>query len=69
MPTYFSPGVYVEEVSSGSAPIAGAGTSVAGFIAIINRNGTTPQAETLVASGEIKLITNFTEFKQYFGLS
>jgi len=73
MPTYLSPGVYVEEVSSGSAPIAGAGTSVAGFIAIINRNGTTPQAEatpqakTLVASGEIKLITNFTEFKQYFG--
>ncbi|MFN5989299.1 MAG: hypothetical protein ACK47Q_07665, partial [Dolichospermum sp.] len=35
MPTYLSPGVYVEEVSSGSAPIAGAGTSVAGFIAII----------------------------------
>jgi len=67
MPTYLSPGVYVEEVSSGSAPIAGAGTSVAGFIAIINRNGTTPQAETLVASGEIKLITNFTEFKQFFG--
>jgi len=67
MPTYLSPGAYVEEVSSGSAPIAGAGTSVAGFIAIINRNGTTPQAETLVASGEIKLITNFTEFKQFFG--
>lgn len=35
MPTYLSPGVYVEEVSSGSAPIAGAGTSVAGIIGII----------------------------------
>ncbi|MEB3310422.1 MAG: phage tail sheath subtilisin-like domain-containing protein [Snowella sp.] len=35
MPTYSSPGVYVEEVSSGSAPITGAGTSVAGFIGII----------------------------------
>ena len=67
MPTYLSPGVYVEEVSSGSAPIAGAGTSVAGFIAIITRTETTPQAKTLVASGEIKLITNFTEFKQSFG--
>ena len=32
MPTYLSPGVYVEEVSSGSAPIAG--ISVAGFIGI-----------------------------------
>jgi phage tail sheath protein FI len=39
VPTYLSPGVYVEEVSSGSAPIAGAGTSVAGFIGIIT--GTT----------------------------
>jgi phage tail sheath protein FI len=67
MPTYLSPGVYVEEVSSGSAPIAGAGTSVAGFIAIIPRTETTPQAKTLVPSGEIKLITNFTEFKQFFG--
>jgi len=79
MPTYLSPGVYVEEVSSGSAPIAGAGTSVAGFIAILTHNGTTPQAgttppvettsqaKTLVSSGEIKLITNFTEFKQSFG--
>jgi phage tail sheath protein FI len=30
--TYLSPGVYVEEVPSGSAPIAGVGTSTAGFI-------------------------------------
>lgn len=35
MPTYLSPGVYVEEVASGSAPIAGVGTSTAGFIGII----------------------------------
>jgi len=67
MPTYLSPGVYVEEVSSGSAPIAGAGTSVAGFIAIITPNEATSSDETLVSSGEIKLITNFTEFKQNFG--
>lgn len=32
MPQYLSPGVYVEEVPSGSAPIAGVGTSTAGFI-------------------------------------
>lgn len=35
MPTYTTPGVYVEEVASGSAPIAGVGTSTAGFIGIV----------------------------------
>lgn len=36
MPTYLSPGVYVEEIASGSAPIAALSTSTAGFIGIIN---------------------------------
>ncbi|TYQ30997.1 phage tail sheath family protein [Pseudanabaena sp. UWO310] len=36
MPTYLSPGVYVEEVASGLAPITGVGTSTAGFIGIIS---------------------------------
>ena len=36
MPAYLSPGVYVEEVASGSAPIAGVGTSVAAFIGILS---------------------------------
>ncbi|PSB51016.1 phage tail sheath family protein [filamentous cyanobacterium Phorm 6] len=40
MPNYSSPGVYVEEVSSGSAPISGVGTSTAGFIGVINTPGT-----------------------------
>ena len=35
MPIYLSPGVYVEEVPSGSAPIAGVSTSTAGFIGAI----------------------------------
>ena len=35
MPIYLSPGVYVEETPSGSAPIAGVGTSVAAFIGTI----------------------------------
>jgi hypothetical protein len=34
---YKSPGVYVEEIASGSAPIAGVGTSTAGFIGVIKR--------------------------------
>ncbi|MBD2503811.1 phage tail sheath family protein [Anabaena azotica] len=41
MPPYLSPGVYVEEVPAGASPIAGVGTSTAGFIAIITQ-GTIP---------------------------
>ncbi len=41
--TYLSPGVYVEEVPSGSAPIVGVGTSTAGFIGVIApKEGTEP---------------------------
>lgn len=32
MPQYLSPGVYVQEVPSAVQPIAGVGTSTAGFI-------------------------------------
>ena len=32
---YLSPGVHVEEVSSGSRPIEGVGTSIAGFIGFV----------------------------------
>jgi phage tail sheath protein FI len=35
MPTYLTPGVYVEEVSSGSKPIEGVATSVAAFIGLL----------------------------------
>lgn len=38
MPIYLSPGVYVEEIASGSAPIVGVGTSIAAFIGTINAN-------------------------------
>jgi phage tail sheath protein FI len=34
MPTYLSPGVYVEEVSSGKKPIEGVGTAVAAFVGL-----------------------------------
>ncbi|MCU0541086.1 MAG: phage tail sheath subtilisin-like domain-containing protein [Oscillatoriaceae cyanobacterium Prado104] len=46
MPTYLSPGVYVEEISSGIAPIAGVGTSTAGFIGIITIEGTNKKEGT-----------------------
>ena len=34
MPTYLSPGVYVEEVESGARPLEGVGTAVAAFVGL-----------------------------------
>jgi hypothetical protein len=62
-----APGVYVEQVSSGSAPIAGAGTSTAAFIGIVPDTIKNPDGNAIAAVGEVKLITNFTEFKTSFG--
>jgi phage tail sheath protein FI len=42
MPQYLSPGVYVEEVEGGAKPIAGVGTSTAGFIGQVADNVTMP---------------------------
>jgi len=47
MTTYLSPGVYVKEVSSGSAPIAGAGTSTAAFIGVVPDTITIPTAPVI----------------------
>lgn len=78
MPSYLSPGVYVEEVPSAIKAIAGVSTSTAGFIGIV------PDKIHLVAEDEApatkfvdfslptlskmpKLITNWTQFTQAFG--
>jgi phage tail sheath protein FI len=37
MPSYLSPGVYVEEVQSGARPIEGVGTTVAAFVGFAER--------------------------------
>ncbi len=42
MPQYLAPGVYVEEVPSAIRPIAGVGTSTAGFIGAVADNVTMP---------------------------
>lgn len=57
MPTYLSPGVYVEEVPAGSRPIEGVGTAVAAFVGLAARGPT--NAPTLV--------TNWSQFVQTFG--
>lgn len=57
MGEYLSPGVYVEEVSSGSKPIAGVGTSTGAFVGIAEKG----------PIGSAQLITNWTQFSNTFG--
>jgi phage tail sheath protein FI len=57
MPTYLSPGVYVEEVSSGSKPIEGVGTAVAAFVGFAEKG----------PFNEPTLVTNWTQFTSNFG--
>ena len=57
MPTYLSPGVYVEELEAGSRPIEGVGTAVAAFVGLAERGPfNTPT-----------LVTNWSQYVQNFG--
>ncbi len=57
MPTYLTPGVYVEEIASGSAPIVGVGTSTAGFIGCCQDSISIYQLNTLLPLNNIVEIT------------
>ena len=57
MPEYLAPGVYVEEIDTGSKPIEGVSTSTAGMVGVTER-------------GPVDLpilITSFGEFTRWFG--
>jgi uncharacterized protein len=57
MPTYLSPGVYVEEVEAGARPIEGVGTAVAAFVGFAARGPfNTPT-----------LVSNWAQYTQTFG--
>ncbi|MGQ5227557.1 phage tail sheath family protein [Streptomyces sp. MN3] len=57
MPTYLTPGVYVEEVQSGARPIEGVGTAVAAFVGFAERGPFhTPT-----------LVTSWDQYTQEFG--
>jgi uncharacterized protein len=57
MPTYLSPGVYVEELEAGSRPIEGVGTAVAAFVGLAEKGPfNTPT-----------LVTNWSQFVSTFG--
>jgi phage tail sheath protein FI len=57
MPTYLSPGVYVEEMEAGSRPIEGVGTAVAAFVGLAAKG----------PLNEATLVTNWTQFSGLFG--
>jgi uncharacterized protein len=57
MPQYLSPGVYVEEIDSGSRPIEGVGTAVAAFVGLAEKG----------PFNEPTLVTNWSQFTQTFG--
>ncbi|MFF5155153.1 phage tail sheath family protein [Streptomyces sp. NPDC000348] len=61
MPTYLTPGVYVEEVQSGARPIEGVGTAVAAFVGFAGKGPF--HAPTLVTSWDqyAQLFGGFTE--------
>jgi phage tail sheath protein FI len=57
MPSYLHPGVYIEELPSGSRPIEGVGTSTACFIGYATRGPV----------GEPVLIASFDDYQRSFG--
>ncbi|MFD6563933.1 phage tail sheath family protein [Micromonospora profundi] len=58
MPSYFSPGIYVEEVPSGARPIGPASTSIAAFV------GVAPNRTAQL--GRAVPVNNWTEFLRLF---
>ena len=58
MPAYLSPGVYVEELDSGSKPIEAVGTTTTGFV------GVAPKADAHV--NEAVAVTNWSQFLREF---
>src|SRR5690349_4252136 len=56
MPEYLSPGVYIEELSTGPRPIEGVSTSTAGFVGQTERG---PEAPTLINS--------WLEYQHWYG--
>ncbi|MBP2324826.1 phage tail sheath protein FI [Kibdelosporangium banguiense] len=57
MPSYLSPGVYVEEVQSGARPIEGVGTAVAAFVGFAERG----------PFHQPTLVANWNQYVQLFG--
>lgn len=67
--TYYTPGVYIEEVDKGTKPIQGVATSVTAFVGFtskaekVEQNGITTRS----ILGDPTLITNWGQYQQHFG--
>jgi phage tail sheath protein FI len=57
MPTYQTPGVFVEEVEGGSRPIEAGSTNIAGFLGVAEKGPV----------NEAVLVTNWTQYTKIFG--
>src|SRR5215204_5209385 len=67
MPSYLTPGIYMEEVDRGSKPIEAVGTAVAAFIGYTERASDVKNGETISLIGKPTLVTNWTQYQQKFG--
>ena len=66
MPTYLSPGVYVEEVPAGTRPISGVGTAVAAFVGFAEQG---PVNEPTLVTNWTQYVTAFGEITENFALA
>lgn len=67
MPSYLSPGVYMEEVDRGTKPIEAVGTAVASFIGYTDRASDVHNGVTTSLIGKPTLVTNWSQYVQKFG--
>ena len=65
MPTYLTPGVYVEEVDSGSKPLAAVGTAVAAFVGFTAK--APPDNPKDLDGLRPRLVTSWTQFEKLYG--
>src|SRR5690606_10677465 len=65
VPTYAAPGVYVEEVSSGSKPLSGVATAIAAFVGFTER---APQDDPTDPEGlKPRLVTSWQQYESLYG--
>ena len=65
MPTYLTPGVYVEEIDSGSKPLSSGATAVAAFVGFTAK---APSDDPSDPEGrKPRLVTNWTQFETLYG--
>jgi phage tail sheath protein FI len=67
MPSYLSPGVYMEEVDRGTKPIEAVGTAVAAFLGYTEKAADVRNGETISLVGKPTLVTNWSQYVQKFG--